>query len=127
MLKRNLVTSLLLYESLRTTRSRAKAIQPLVDRLISSAKKQAPHQAIRSINQVVTDKNASRKIMEVYVKRYTDRNSGLTRIKAAGVRKGDGAELVDIEFVEGKEVAVAAKEPAAKKAPKAKKTSAKTA
>ena len=100
MLKRNLVTSLLLYESIRTTRNRAKAIQPLVDRLLRAARKQTPHAAIRTINRVVTDKNACRKIMEVLKARYADRESGLTRMTPVGSRLGDGAPLVDLTLVD---------------------------
>ena len=101
MMARNLVTSLLLYESIRTTRNRARAVQPVIDRLISSAKRMDARNAIRAINSFVTDKNACKKIMEVYVERYKDRPSGFTRIVAAGARKGDGAELVDLSFVDG--------------------------
>ncbi|MCF7844253.1 MAG: 50S ribosomal protein L17 [Kiritimatiellales bacterium] len=101
MLKRNLVTSLLLYESVRTTKNRAKAIKPIVDRLITVAKTRPEHIAIRFINRTVTDKNASRKIMEIYKARYSDRSGGLTRMVPVGARKGDGAELVDLSLVEG--------------------------
>jgi len=100
MLKRNLLTSILLYESVRTTKTRAKAVQPMVDRLITVAKKNPPHIAIRHINRFVTDKNASRKIMEVFKDRYAQRTSGLTRIVPAGVRDGDGALLVDFSLVD---------------------------
>lgn len=100
MIKRNLLTSILLYETVRTTESRAKAVAPMVDRMIRNAKKQADHVAIRAINEVVTDKNACRKIMEVLVKRYAKRPSGLTRIVPVGVRKGDGARLVDFSLVD---------------------------
>lgn len=123
MLKRNLLTSLLLYENVRTTRSRAKAVQPMVDRIISQAKKNPAHVAIRYINRFVTDKNASRKIMEVFIKRYADRPSGLTRIKPAGARLGDGAKLVDISFVEGADVPVV-EEKEEKKAPAKKESKA---
>lgn len=121
-LQRNLVTSLVLYESIRTTRKRAKVIQPMVDRLISTAKKSDAHNAIRSVNMVVTDKNASRKIMEVLVKRYASRPSGFTTLKPVGARKGDGAELVDLVFIDREEPQVMTKEPKAKKATKPKKT-----
>lgn len=104
MLKRNLVTSLLLYESIRTTKRRAKVIQPIVDKLVLVAKKRPEYVAIRTINKTVTDKNASKKVMEILKYRYEDRSSGLTRIVPAGARKGDGAELVDLSLVEGKEV-----------------------
>lgn len=129
MLKRNLITSLLLYENIRTTKRRAQAIQPLVDSLIHYAKKRPAHVAIRYINREVTDKNACRKIMEVYVKRYASRNSGLSRIVAAGARKGDNAELVDLILLDSdvkiEPVAPKAKaEKPAKKAASTKKTSA---
>ncbi len=106
MLKRNLVTSLLLYESVRTTKMRAKAVQPVIDRLITVSKKNPPHIAIRYINRVVTDKNASRKIMEVFKARYAKRSSGLTRMVPAGARKGDGAMLVDLSLVEGEDIPI---------------------
>jgi len=96
MLLRNLTTAVLLYESVRTTHSRARAVQPMVDRIIHIAKTREPRIAIRSINQIVTDRNACRKAIEVYRERYADRQSGFTHVKAAGSRKGDGAKLVDI-------------------------------
>ena len=100
MLERNLVTSLLLYESIRTTRKSAKVIQPIVDRIIASAKRQSGMLAIRSINRVVTDKNACRKVLEVFVDRYKSRPSGFTKMVPAGARKGDGAELVDLMLLD---------------------------
>lgn len=95
-LERNLVTSLLLYESIRTTRRRAKVVRPIVEKLIHYAKSHPPHVAIRYVNRVVTDKNACRKIMEVYRERYADRTSGLSRITPIGARGGDGADLVNL-------------------------------
>ncbi|MDP7068972.1 MAG: bL17 family ribosomal protein [Candidatus Peribacteraceae bacterium] len=104
MVKRNLLTSLLLYESVRTTKKRAAVVAPQVDKLINYAKTHSPHVAIRHINKTVTDKNASKKIMEVFTKRYAKKSSGLTRTKAAGFRVGDGAHVVDISLVEGEVV-----------------------
>jgi large subunit ribosomal protein L17 len=131
MLQRNLVTSLLLYESVRTTKSRAQAIQPIVDRLIVTAKKSTPREAIRRINQTVTNKNACRKLLEVFVERYADRSSGFTQLTPAGSRHGDGAMLVDLTLVEGKEMALPpAKEPSKEKSkaqPRASKKTAKKA
>ncbi len=100
MLMRNLVTSLFLYESIKTTHARAKAIQPLVDRMITKAKSRPAHIAVRFLNRVVTDKNAARKIFEVLVDRYKDRPSGFTRMKPLGLRRGDNAELVEISLVD---------------------------
>ena len=114
MLKRNLITSLILYESIRTTKKRAQAVQPEIDRLVTYAKSHSPHIAIRHINRTVTDKNASRKVMEVFVKRYAKRASGLSRIVPAGSRKGDGAEIVDLTLIDA-EVNVAEEKPAEEK------------
>jgi large subunit ribosomal protein L17 len=101
-LVRNLVTSLVLYESIRTTKNRAKAIQPVLDRMITKAKTRPPHIAVRYLNRVVTDDNASRKIFEVLIERFKSRNSGYSSIKPLGRRKGDGAELVQISLVSDK-------------------------
>jgi len=135
-MQRNIVTSLLLYESVRTTKKRAEVISPIVDRLIHVAKTRAPHVAIRYINAIVTHKNASRKTMEVFKQRYADRTSGFTRMIPLGSRQGDGAELVNLQLVDmektvtvptdkapKEKVAKAPKAPKAKAAPAAKKSS----
>lgn len=101
MFKRNLLTSLLLYEAVRTTKNRAQVIAPMVDHIIAMAKKTAPHNAIRAINRVVTDRNASRKIMQVYIRRFAAVPSGFTRMTPVGARLGDNAKLVDLALVEG--------------------------
>ncbi|UPA22811.1 bL17 family ribosomal protein [Candidatus Peribacteria bacterium] len=120
LLQRNLVTSLFLYEAIRTTKARARIVQTIVDRLISTAKRQETHVAVRSLNAYVTDTNASRKVMEVLRERYKTRTSGFTTLKAAGARKGDGAQLVDLMLIDA-EIGTQVVE----KAPKAKKTPAK--
>lgn len=126
LLTRNLATSLILYESIRTTKSRARVVQPIVDRLITIAKKKQGQQAIRAINAVVTDQNASKKLMEVLAKRYASRPSGFSKAKPAGARKGDGAALVDLMLIDAETRATATEEKKEKKAP-AKKTTAKKA
>lgn len=117
LLERNLVTSLFLYESIRTTKNRARVIQPIVDRLIATAKTQSTHVAIRTLNAFVTDKNAGRKVMDVFINRYKSRTSGFTTLKAAGARKGDGAALVDLMLID----AELGSEPVAKELPKTQK------
>lgn len=126
------MTSLFLYEAIRTTRNRARVIQGIVDRLIATAKRQDTHVAIRSLNAYVTDKNASRKVMQVFKDRYKTRTSGFTIVKAAGARKGDGAQLVDLMLVDAEigtpKAAPAKKEtkPKAAKAPTKKAAAEKT-
>ena len=100
LLLRNLATSIILYETVRTTKKRAKVVQPMVEKLITLAKTKEPRLAIRAINAVVMHENASKKLMEVLKPRYTARSSGYTRITPVGARKGDGAELVDLELMD---------------------------
>ena len=99
MLVRNLVTSLILYESIRTTRARAKTIVPILERMCTRAKSQQPHLAVRFMNQFLTDKNASRKMMEVVLPRLAKSASGFTRISPLGRRVGDGAQLVKVSML----------------------------
>ena len=123
MLQRNLVTSVLLYEKVRTTLKRAQVVRPQIEQIITLAKKKDVMNAIRAINTVVTDKNASRKVMEVLKARYNARQSGFTRIVPLGMRVGDGAKLVSLELVDAATPSDAPAAPKAeKKAPK-KKTS----
>ena len=116
-MQRNLLTSLVLYEAIRTTKKRAEVVRPQLDQLITTARTKVPHVAIRSINRVVMHKNASRKLMEVLKQRYSARTSGFTRMIPLGARRGDGAEMVTLELVD-RDMAVVAVEPAAEKKPK---------
>ncbi len=124
MLQRNLVTSVLLYEKVRTTLKRAQVVRPQIDQIITLAKKKDPMNAIRAINMVLTDKNASRKTMEVLKARYKDRQSGFTRIVPLGMRQGDGAKLVSLELVDAATPSEQEAVKAAKTEKKVKKTSA---
>ena len=121
MLLRNLVTSIILYETVRTTKKRAKVVAPMVDKLITVAKTKDTREAIRAVGAVVTHVNASKKLLEVLKPRYASRPSGYTRITPVGARKGDGAELVDLELMDRDvEAAPAEKKTAKKAAPAAK-------
>jgi large subunit ribosomal protein L17 len=100
MLLKNLVTSILLYEKVRTTEKRAQVAKSIVDRVITIGKKDRTDLAIRKLKQYLTDENASKKILEVLRKRYEKRPSGFSRIVPVGMRKGDGARLVDLILVD---------------------------
>ncbi len=126
MLQRNLVTSLVLYESIRTTKKRAAVVQPMLDRLIAQAKRKDRVNAIRALNAVFTHENATRKTLEVLVPRYQSRPSGFSRATPVGARIGDGAELVTLSLMDAVRPSKApAAEAKAEKAPK--KTAPKTA
>lgn len=96
---RNLATSIILHEKVKTTRAKAKQVQPVVEDLITKAKGEDTRNAIRAIDAVVFDKNASKKLIEVLRDRYKDRNGGYTAIHKLGFRAGDSAEMVQISLV----------------------------
>ncbi|MFA5163390.1 MAG: 50S ribosomal protein L17 [Patescibacteria group bacterium] len=95
---RNLASSILIYEKVKTTKAKAQAVRPLVERMIGLAKK-GDLNARRGLIQVLLQKNAIKKSMEVLGERYKTRAGGYTRIVKLEPRKGDGAEMVQIELV----------------------------
>lgn len=122
-LQRNLITSLLLYEKVRTTKKRAEVVRPTVEHIITLSKTRTPQVAIRAINALVSHKNACRKTMEVLRLRFEKRSSGFTRIVPLGARAGDGAKVVSLELVEGEEVKAPEKKAKAPKSEKKKAAS----
>ena len=95
----NMVTSLILNDKIKTTRARAKALQPLVEKIINDAKKPNKVMAIRNASATLHSEVASKKLIEELVKRYQGRPSGYTRIVKLGHRAGDAAPMVQIELI----------------------------
>lgn len=95
---RNLAASILIYEKVKTTRAKAAAVRPLVERLIT-ASKAGDLSTRRGLIKVLLQKNAVKKAMEVLGARYKNRAGGYTRTVKLGARAGDGAEMVQIELV----------------------------
>lgn len=98
MMLRNLASSILIYEKVKTTKAKAKVVKPMVEKLITLSKK-GDLAARRRLIAVLPQKMAVMKIMDVIGARYKERPGGYTRIINLGVRQGDGAEMVQIELV----------------------------
>ncbi len=98
MMLRNLASSILIYEKVKTTEAKAKAVKPIVEKMITVAKS-GDLTARRKLIDTLPQKLAVKKAMEVLGKRYQDRNGGYTRIIKLGNREGDGAKVVQIELV----------------------------
>lgn len=96
---RNMATSIILYEKVKTTQSKAKLVKPVVEKLITKAKKQDLPMAMRSLNAYLTDKNASKKLTRELLERYKERSSGYLRVTPLGFRSGDAAPMVQIELI----------------------------
>ncbi|MFA5000141.1 MAG: 50S ribosomal protein L17 [Patescibacteria group bacterium] len=95
---RNLASSILLYEKVKTTKAKAAAVRPLVERMITAAKL-GTLSSRRGLAKVLLQKNSVKKAMEVLGDRYKNRAGGYTRIIKLGTRAGDGADMVQIELV----------------------------
>ena len=97
-LLKNLAASVILYEKIKTTRAKAKAVQPIVERAITVGK-EANLTNRRKLMKVFYTEQPINKIFEVFGPKYKKRSGGYTRIIKIGPRHNDGAEMVQIELV----------------------------
>lgn len=104
---------MLLHERIKTTEAKAKAIRPLVERMITLGRR--AQQALadgdtldnrakalhyrRMALAVVPDDRVIRKLFDELAPRYTERPGGYTRLLKVGYRMGDAAPVVLLEFV----------------------------
>ncbi|RJR32176.1 50S ribosomal protein L17 [Candidatus Parcubacteria bacterium] len=95
---RNLATSLVLYEEIKTTKSKAQALKPFVEKLIRLCKKNDINSK-RQLLKILYSKKAVNKCQEILGPKYQQKYGGYTRITNVGSRKGDNAKMVKIEFV----------------------------
>jgi large subunit ribosomal protein L17 len=112
-LLRNLVTSVVEHERVVTTVPKAKAIKPLVEKMITLAKRDTLH-ARRQAAAFLQTPASVKKLFDTLGTRFGQRNGGYARIVRIGPRKGDGAELAMIELV-GSELVKRAAERAKRK------------
>ena len=96
---RSLMVSLIMDEKVVTTTARAKAVKGHVDRLVSKTKKGDLNSA-RWASSVLANDKAVAKLTGELVKRFENRSSGFTRSFNLGVRAGDNAPRVQIEWVD---------------------------
>ena len=101
---RNLATSIVLYEKVRTTLPKAKEIRPILERLITTAKK-GDVNAMRKLNSYLLDKNATEKLITELAPLYEKRKGGYTRITKVGLRVGDAARIAIVELLDVEKLA----------------------
>ena len=95
----NMSASLIKHEQIVTTLPKAKELRPVVEKLVTLAKRGDLHARRQAISQV-RDVEQVGKLFAVLGPRYKDRNGGYTRILKAGYRYGDNAAVAVIEFVD---------------------------
>ncbi|WP_395089839.1 50S ribosomal protein L17 [Armatimonas sp.] len=102
-LLKGLLRSMIIYKKIETTEARAKEIQPMVEKLVTRAKDDSVHSR-RIARAAIGGKSSSDEdiIMELFTKiapTFKDRPGGYTRMAHKSVRRGDGAPVVVLEFV----------------------------
>jgi large subunit ribosomal protein L17 len=120
---RNQAISLLRHERIQTTMPKAKELRPFVERLITIAKRgvaagEANGKALHARRMVladIPDKDIVGKLFDDLAPRFADRPGGYTRILRVGFRRGDAAEVAQVELVGSEYNPKAAEEEAEKK------------
>ncbi len=100
---RNMVTSIIMEERIETTAIKAKAIRPLVEKMITLGKKGNLAARRQAAAYLMTDE-AVHKLFDTVAPRFGDRNGGYLRIVRTAWRKGDGAEKAFIELLGSEQV-----------------------
>lgn len=106
-LLRNQATALLRHERIETTMPKAKELRPFVERLITLAKRGVAAgdangkvlHARRMVLAEIVDKTVVGKLFDTLAPRYAERPGGYTRILRVGFRRGDSAEIAQLELV----------------------------
>jgi large subunit ribosomal protein L17 len=95
----NMAASLIKHEQIATTLPKAKDLRPIVEKLVTLAKRGDLHARRQAISRL-RDLDMVKKLFETIGPRYQERTGGYTRVLKAGFRYGDSAPLAVIEFVD---------------------------
>ena len=95
---RQQVTDLLEYGKLETTFTRAKEVQPVVEKMITLGKKGGLANYRRALS-FITKEDVAKTLFDNVASNYKERNGGYTRVTRIGPRRGDAAEMAVIELV----------------------------
>lgn len=99
---RNQLRSLVIHERIVTTLPKAKELRPIAERIVTLAKDQESVHARRLAGRWIEDRSLVKRLFAEIGPRFANRPGGYTRIVKLGPRRGDGAELAILEFVDYK-------------------------
>lgn len=97
---RSLAKSMIKHGVITTTRAKAKAVQPDLDRLMGMVTESTLAKRRSALSYLGNDREATDLLFSKYAKFAVGRNSGYTTIAALPPRKGDSAEMVRLSWVE---------------------------
>jgi large subunit ribosomal protein L17 len=96
---RNLSRALIEHKRINTTLAKAKALRVFIEPLVTKSKNNTTHSR-RVVFGYLQDKEAVKELFGPIAAKVADRPGGYTRVLRTGFRKGDGAEMAMIEFVD---------------------------
>ena len=117
---RNMVTSLLRFERITTTKAKALEVRRAAEKLITRSKVDSVHNR-REAAKFIQDEKVLNKLFTEIGPRMKDRNGGYTRVLKLGFRQGDAADVVILELVDYNLDSEASEKKAKTAAPKAAK------
>lgn len=97
---RNQLRSLVIHERIVTTLPKAKELRPIAERMVTLAKDSESVHARRMAGRWIEDRSLVKRLFTEIGPRFVNRPGGYTRIVKLGPRRGDGAELAILEFVD---------------------------
>lgn len=100
----NMAAALIKHEQIVTTLPKAKALRPVVEKLVTLAKRGGLSARRLAISRL-RDESMAKKLFDTLGPRYAARLGGYTRVLKAGFRQGDNAPIAVIEFVDRDESA----------------------
>jgi large subunit ribosomal protein L17 len=111
-----LVRDLIIRDGITTTIAKAKAVQPVIEKLITKAKK-GDEPSRRAVDAVLTNRQITAQLFEEAKTRFASRTSGFTRIIKMGKRQGDATDTARLSFVDERVVVETVAVPAPVAAP----------
>jgi large subunit ribosomal protein L17 len=99
---RNQLKSLIIHERIITTLPKAKELRPIIEKMVTLGRQMESVHARRLAARMLTDRDLVHRLFTEIGPRFVSRPGGYTRIVKLGTRRGDGAELAVLEFVDYK-------------------------
>ena len=103
-LLKGLLRSMIIYKQINTTETRAKDLRPMLEKLVTRAKTDGSVNSRRVVRAYIgghsaDDEAVVKELFDVIAPRFTERPGGYTRMARTGIRRGDAAPMVLLQFV----------------------------
>lgn len=115
---KGLISSLILFGSIKTSETKAKAIKGLIDKVVNLAKNNKENE----LSSYLPEKSLRERLTKEIIPNLGARTSGYAQVVRLGTRQGDQATIVKMSIIGAEQLKSLKKEPEGRQEPKAKKT-----